>query len=338
MPNLHPKTRGDGPRPLASLLRTGAAVKGPDGLLLRSPRTGKRVLVCALTDLDGTANDEHAVERDRLATIQPARKAFAILAQSGIVTGICTARSTGEALHYRRQLGITGPLISENGAVIRFADGSQTVLGELQLLREAVGRISRLLGRTVPNSLDYAGLVAAWEQELRGHGPTLLGHPDAIALRRAADRRGSCFLVGLSPQEKEAVTALAGEMGLTCFGELLHLIPPGVDKGKAFQALHDHLLGLPAESGGCPETVAQIVFGNGENDLPLFRQALRAGGCAVLVGDATSPTGFYFDTSRLRVPRGTIALKGLSHGHAILQSLPRLKAFFARRYGVLFPW
>ena len=338
MPNLRPKARGGGPRPLASLLRTGAARKGPQGLLLRSPRTGKTVLVCALTDLDGTANDEHAVERDRLATIQPAKKAFAILAQSGIVTGICTARSTGEALHYRRQLDIAGPLIAENGAVIRFADGSQTVWGDLQPLRDAVSRISRLLGRPVPNSLDYAGLVAAWERELRGDGPTFLGHPDEVSLRRAADRHGSCFLVGLSPREKEAVAALAGEMGLTCFGELLHLIPQGVDKGRAFQVLHNHLLGLPAEPGWHPETMAQIVFGNGENDLPLFRQALRAGGCAVLVGDATSPTGFYFDTSRQRVPRGTIALKGLSNGHAILQSLPRLKAFFARKYGVLFPW
>lgn len=323
---------------LEALLQTAAAVKSPNGLLVRSPRSSATVLVCALTDLDGTANDEHVPENSRLATIIPARDAFAILARSGLVTGICTARSTGEARQYQRELRVTGPLISENGAVVSFPDGSQEVFGDLNTLKQAIDRISARLKRPIPNSIDWASLEAAWKKEQRGETPAFLGHSDRESLQRAADRNASCFLVGLSREEKQIVTELAAGMGLTCFGELLHLIPRGVDKGRAFAALNEHLLNLPPERGLRPDIVAQIVFGNGENDLPLFEQALKAGGAAVLAGDSTTSNGFHFDIARHPVPKGTITLPGVSHGHAILQSLPLLKEFFIEKYGVIFPW
>jgi hypothetical protein len=205
-------------------------------------------------------------------------------------------------------------------------------------LAEAVRRIDARLGRAVPNSLDWAGLQAAWERERRGEGPVFLGHPDRESLRRSADRHASCYLVGLSPDEKAVVAGIAGEMGLTCFGELLHLIPRGVDKGRAFAALNAHLTAIPPQHGLRPDMVVQIVFGNGENDLPLFGQALKAGGQAVLVGDATTLGGFHFDIARHPVPESTIMLPGVSHGHAIRRSLPLLRDFFAEKHGVLFPW
>lgn len=335
---LRDEADADPALPLETLFRRGAAAKCADGLLVHSPKTGTLVLVCALTDLDGTANDEHVAERDRLATILPAKEAFATLARSGIVTGICTARSTGEARHYQGYLGTTGPVISENGAVISLADGSQRILGDLAKLKATIREITHALGRPIPNSLDAAGLEAAWEKERRGESPPFLGHADRESLRRAADRRASCFLVGLSPREKEAVAELAGRRGLTCFGDLLHLVPKGVDKGRAFAALNDDLLHRSAQPGWQPSVVSQIVFGNGENDLPLFEQALATGGWAVLVGDATKPQGFHFDIGKQRVPKGTITLPGVSHGQAILQSLPTLRVFFARQYGILFPW
>ncbi|MCW5557629.1 MAG: HAD hydrolase family protein [Verrucomicrobiae bacterium] len=306
--------------------------------MLKSPRTSRTILIYALTDLDGTANDEHLAEPLRLSSIGPAREAFAVLARSGIVTGICTARSTGEALHYRRELGISGPLISENGAVLRFPDGSQRIFGDLTSLAAAAARIGARLQRPIPNSMDLPGLEGVWERERRGEAPAHLGHADIESLRRAADRSASCFLVGLSPAEKQIAAGVARELGLTCFGDLLHLIPAGIDKGRALQALNTHLLSAASDHRLRPEAVAPIVFGNGENDLPLFEQALNAGGAAVLVGDETAPGGFHFDTRRHQIPQGTLLIEGVSHGHAIQQSLPRLRDFLVERYGVSFPW
>lgn len=326
------------PVTLEALLVSGAAVKSPLGLRVRTPHGGKRLLVCAMTDLDGTANDEHVAEHLRLSTIGPARDAFAQLAEAGVVTGICTARSSGEARHYRRELGVSGPVISENGAVVEFADGSRQVFGDLNQLREALARVRSRLGRNVPSSLELPGLIEAWQRERSGLSPVFLGHPDLDSLCRSADRRASCFLVGLTPGEKLIVTGIATEMGLGCFGELLHLIPAGADKGRALAALNAALLSRVAEPGEAPDLVAQIVFGNGDNDLPLFEQAIRGGGAAVLVGDPSTPWGFHFDTIRHPVPDGVISLAGVSHGYAIQRSLPLLKTFFAERYGILFPW
>jgi HAD superfamily hydrolase (TIGR01484 family) len=324
--------------PLDTLLKAGTARKCSDGLLVRSPKSDETLLVCALTDLDGTANDEHVPEDRRLATIGPAKQAFALLESSGIVTGVCTARSLGEARHYQRHLGVSGPLIAENGAVVCFPDGSDRVFGDLHQLETVADWASAELGRKVPNSIRYATLEEAWEKERRGETAVFLGHTDKDSLRRSADRRASCFLVGLSDVEKAKVSEHAAKLGIFCFGELLHLIPAGASKGAALDALNEHLLARPAEHGFRPTRVAQIVFGNGVNDLSLFERALRSGGCAVLAGDATTANGFHFDVSKHPVPDGTITMQGVSHGHAILRSLPLLREFFAREHGVLFPW
>ncbi len=316
----------------------GLAVACPHGLWVRAPRGGRTLLIAALTDLDGTANDEHVPEHGRLATLGPARAALATLADSGIVTGICTARSFGEARQYREALGGRGPLIAENGAVLGLPDGTRRVFGNAAQLGIAVRRIGDRLGRPVPSSLDWPSLEAAWERERAGAGPVFLGHPDRESLRLAGDRVASCFLVGLSAGEKAVARTVAAELGLDCFGELLHLIPQGADKGRALAALGDHLrsadLGLP----GPVDLVAHIVFGNGENDLPLFARAIDGGGAAVLVGDATSENGFHFDPALHPVPAGTITLPGVSHGHGMVRSLPRVAEQFARDHGIRFPW
>lgn len=331
MPNLDKSAHA---LSVAELLESGAAVKSANGLLVRSSKISATFLVYALTDLDGTVNDEHLPENQRLSSIHEAKEAFSALARNGVLTGICTARSSGEARHYQRHLEISGPLISENGAVVIFPDGSKKVFGNLETLQEAVERISARLQRKIPNSIDFASLEEAWEKERRGESPVFLGHDDLESLRRAADRCASCFLVGLSLEEKQVAGEIASEMGLTSFGELLHLIPAGADKGRALEALNSHLLEMPPEHGLHPDRVVEIVFGNGENDLPLFEQALRGGGAAVLVGDATTPNGFHFDTTAKQVPAGVITFKGLSHGNAIRASLPTIRGIFAEKYGL----
>jgi HAD superfamily hydrolase (TIGR01484 family) len=325
-------------QPIDALLAAGAAWKCSDGLLVRSPKTSEALLIYALTDLDGTANDEHVPESSRLSTILPASQAFSRLKDGGIITGICTARSLGEARHYQQHLKISGPLIAENGAVVQFPDGSQKVFGSLAQLKAMADWASSHLGREIPNSIEYSSLEEAWEKERRGETAILLGHTDEESLRRSADRVASCFLVGLTAPEKATVAAHAREKGISCFGHLLHLIPAGASKGVALKALNDHLMERSPDHGLRPDRVALIVFGNGENDISLFDQALKAGGAAVLVGDSTTPGGFHFDTSKQAVPAGTIAMRGVSHGDGILRSLPLLKDFFARKYGVVFHW
>lgn len=320
------------------LRRQGEAVHSEHGLLVRSPRTGVGLLITALTDLDGTVNDEHEPEFRRLDTIGPAREAFGVLAACGVGVGICTARSTGEALRYRTALNVSGPIIAENGAVVLLTDGTRRLMGDPGPLRAAVDRIQRRVGRRFPHSLDWAGLEEAWERERRGESAVFLGHPDREALRLAADRYASCFLVGLDPAEKRLAAGVACEMGLSCFGELLHLIPSGVGKGAALDLLNGLLVRLPVATPWRPDTVVPIVFGNGENDLPLFAKAIQGGGAAVLVGDARSATGFHLDTRAHPVPEGTIKIPRISHGYAIRKSLPLLADFLATRHGIRFPW
>lgn len=315
--------------------RIPIAARSEQGLRAGSHKMSPALLIVAMTDIDGTANDEHEPEHQRLATIGPAREAFSTLEKEGIVTGICTARSVGEAYHYRSALQLTGPLICENGGVLVFTDGSRRILGDLEKLKNGVKRISARIGRYIPNSLDWPGLEAAWELERSGKSPEFLGHPDRESLRLAADRLASCFLVGLDPAEKVEATAVAKELGLDSFGELLHLVPHGVSKGVALSMWMEH---VEATTPGPPVKVVPIVFGNGENDLPLFERAIHAGGAAVLVGDPRTANGFQFDIIRHPPPLGTITLPGISHGYAIQQSLPRLAEFFAARYGIRFVW
>lgn len=288
-----------------------------------------------MTDLDGTANDEHEPEHARLATIAPARAAFARLAKAGAITGICTARSFGEAAHYRAALGISGPLIAENGAVRERPDGSRELLGNPAGLKAAVDRITAAVGRRFPHSLDWHSLESAWENEQRPGAAVFLGHPDRESLRRAADRLASCFLVGLSPSEKAVAVRVAGELGFDAFGELLHLIPRGANKGTALVRLLADFRGPDTEraAGAVP-----VVFGNGENDLPLFREALAARGVAVLVGDARSASGFHFDPALHPVPEGTLCFPGQSHGHAILASLPDIARRLRELHGLSVEW
>lgn len=321
--------------PIGELLRTGAAVHSEEGLIVHSSRTAQSLLITALTDLDGTANDEHEPEHRRLDTIGPASESFAALGKDGVVTGICTARSAGEALHYRSALKLTGPLICENGAVLILSDGSHKVIGSLEKLENGVERISARIGRYVPNSLNLQGLEIAWQRERRGESPSFLGHPDLESLRIAADRYGSCFLVGLNHSERVEAAVVAKELGLDCFGELLHLIDGGVSKGVALSLLIEH---VEARFHDSPVNLVPIVFGNGANDLPLFERAIKAGGAAVLVGDARAASGFQFDIVQRPPPPETILLPGISHGYAIRKSLPRLAEFFATRYGIRFPW
>lgn len=305
--------------------------------LFRSAVTGRPLLLLGLTDLDGTANDEHLAEHARLGSIGPARDAFAALEHAGIPIGICTARSFGEAAHYRTALGVTGPLIAENGAVRALADGGRQRLGDPAGLAVAVERIAAAVGRRFAHSLDLPSLELAWQQEQQPGAPVYLGHPDLPSLRRAADRLASCFLVGLTQAEKSVATQIAADLGFDAFGELLHLIPRGADKGTALALLLEEYRRVSAPEGELPEVVP-LVFGNGVNDLPLFRQAVSAGGLAVLVGDATTNSGFHFDPAEHPVPAGTLCFRGLSHGHAIRASLPPIAQALRDRHGLKFTW
>lgn len=310
----------------------------PHGLLVKSPATGQWTLFFALTDLDGTANDERAPEQERISTIGPAREAFATLALTGIPTGVCTARSFGEARQYREALGITGPLIAENGAVASLADGSLGALGDSSQLAPIIAKIAAAVGRPILNSLDTQGLINAWQREQSGEAAVLLGHPDLESLIRSAERRGSCYLIGLDAKEREVAITVAEMFGLSAFGDLLHLIPAGVDKGMALDSLLESLRRSSATVATGPVAGAPIVFGNGKNDLPLFQRALDAGGAAVLVGDASHPSGYHPELPTDQIPTGTLTLPGLSHGHAIQASLPCLARFLAHRHGIQFPW
>lgn len=325
-------------------LRAGEAYASDRGVVFRSPKTQETCLLIGFSDIDGTINNEHVPESERLGTIGPARDGVALLQSLGVPVGICTARAQGEAQMYARAIGARGPVISENGACTVYPNGDIVTIGDMREIRQCVAVIEERIGRAVVSTLDLHALEARWaqQQEMGLHVENDLGHATVEALRLSASREASAYLSGLNEYERSVAFAVAESFGFKPFGDLLHLISPRADKGVALDALCARYVGeevsLYSKDGSVSnaviDRVTPIVFGNGENDLALFSCAIERGGYGVLVADPVKPSGFHFDVNSKPPHPRTLITPGAPFGHGILAAIPKIVSQLKADYGI----
>ncbi len=187
-----------------------------------------------LFDIDGTLTDRRRrLDLELIAVLRD-------LEEAGYMVGLASGNVLPTVVSLARFIGCSGPSIAENGGVIQ-VDGRITVLAEPPELETAQQRVIEQLG-LVPlsnNRCRYTEL--AFEERVDGRSVDLA-------------------------KVQAVVADLSLQVEATGFA--LHLMPIGVDKGRAILAALDQL--------GLPRSILSAV-GDGLNDLPMLRLAHRSG-------------------------------------------------------------
>lgn len=236
-----------------------------------------------VTDLDGTLlNDRSEVTRRTRAAIEAARR-------RGIKVVLNTARPPRWIRSLHRDLNLSEPVITYNGALIYDFQQDRTVLHR-PIPREIARRTLRAI-RSVDSALNV-GMELADEWHVDRIDPRLQADLDAFRLAMAplvsdldaviaTTTRGisKLYVVGTASQ-REAIKARIARDGpsapveFTSSGaDFLEISAAGVDKGTALRALARHL-DVPLER--------VIALGDGENDV----SALRVAGLGIAMGHA----------------------------------------------------
>lgn len=264
----------------------------------------KKLAVLAFTDLDGTVNDQGVPEKERLATITPAKEAIEKLQKHGIPVGIVTARSFGETMVYQEALGTQGFTITEDGAVIILPPNIQEDTTQLSQKNHIVSHEQQtaliLSNAELPKIKDFLKHVA--EQLQRKGLPqnivsTCTATPQVLKdlihyqtiddAVRAADRLASAFIRDVTEEQYEVITENADAWNLRITGKPhhAHILGKDADKGGAIQFINDNInLFLPDMKD--VNGILPIVFGNDYNDLRLFEEAHKLGGIGIIVKDS----------------------------------------------------
>jgi hydroxymethylpyrimidine pyrophosphatase-like HAD family hydrolase len=223
------------------------------------------------TDIDGTliSQGRQATERT-LAALAAARKI-------GVATVLVTGRPPRTARAIAEALGVRGPAVCANGALV-------VDLPTIQVLRDV--RIDGALASSLVADLTGAipGIVFAWERGLewgrdeawpQGRGGVALQFPDAIigpVVSHAALglSKLTCYLGGTDPdalvQQVREVLAGRAEVSTATTPPLAEITAKGHDKREALQWLCRRLDVRRDEV---------LAIGDGPNDLPMLLWAGR---------------------------------------------------------------
>lgn len=294
----------------------------------------KKLVVLAFTDLDGTVNDQGVPERDRLATISPAKEAIAQLQKHDIPVGVVTARSFGETMVYQKALGAEGFTITEDGAVIILPKNIQEDIKSLAQEKYIVSHdnqtaliLSQVKLSTIKDFLKYiaeqlekkglpqniVSTCTATPQVLKEliHYQTI---NDAI---RAADRLASAFIRDVTEEQYKTIMEHAESWNLRITGKPhhTHILGKDADKGGAIQFINDNInLFLPDMKD--VDGILPIVFGNDYNDLRLFEEAHKLGGIGVIVKDSKG----YYRVADEEIPSYVIKTDG-AYGYGMEEAV-----------------
>ncbi len=228
-------------------------------------------------DLDGTLLEPlHDLRPRVVASVRGA-------VDRGVRVTLVTGRMVAGCVRYVRELGITGPIVCYQGAVIADAESGRFEFE--QPLANAVALRAYDAGKTHGYHVQfYAGDHFFVESRNRyselyarvsGVEPTVVRSlPETFA------GRGSTKVVlVVDPEQAEACQALMRDVcGADAYvtrsnPEFVELMDPGVDKGRALAQVAA-TYGIPMER--------VLAIGDSYNDLPL----LRAAGFAVAMGSA----------------------------------------------------
>lgn len=222
------------------------------------------------TDLDGTVLIDRGV-RGSHATAR-LKAALRALEAGGVTVCLASGRMHESIRHIGDEMGVHGPVISYNGAMLRGADDGLWVHHTLEPdLASEVVRLAEARGLALNYYLDgvlYTRMVQPWWDLYHGRTSSPM---QAVDSHRGFDgRRPTKLLIHTEPATVLALKAeLAGDIGRRCqlmitSDEYLEFIPLGADKGHALADLAARL-GL---------TAAQVAAaGDGWNDLGMLRWA-----------------------------------------------------------------
>jgi mannosyl-3-phosphoglycerate phosphatase family protein len=182
--------------------------------------------IVVVTDLDGTLLDHDTYEPG------PAAAKVAVLTDAGVPVICCSAKTRAEQQVHRRDLGLTGRFVIENGAAVHDDDGPVQVLGlTYEEVRERLARAAGALGVTLRGFGDMdadevaartgLSVEAAARARDRDHTEPFLvadGHAGEPTLREALDavdlslQRGARFWTAGGHHDKGAAVAVLREL------------------------------------------------------------------------------------------------------------------------------
>jgi mannosyl-3-phosphoglycerate phosphatase len=236
------------------------------------------------TDLDGTLLDHDSYD------CGPARGALERLRDGPHLVVLASSKTLAELEVVQAQLGIVGPVIAENGALLGLPPALGAGCGPERSGPWRVRRLSPFYG-TIARALadlralrgyrfvGFADLTTAGVARFTGLAP---------AAARAARRRGGSepLLWQEGPERLAALDRDLEQLGLqrVTGGRFHHVLGAGVDKAAAMVALRRIL----ADTGQVFATT--VALGDGPND----RDMLAAADRAVLVANPQAPD---FDTA-----------------------------------------
>lgn len=206
-----------------------------------------------ITDLDGTLLDHHSYDW------QPARPALEALRERKIPVVFNTSKTLEESRQLQREMGISGPVIVENGSCIATANG-ETVLGASR------ASILSWLARSESHTrYDFQSFT-----ELGVEG---IVRTTGLDSERAAQANSRAWSEPLLWRDTDAAfasfsdEAKAAGLHLLRGGRFVHVLGDS-DKGRAAQTLLD---ALPGE-----HRPLMVALGDSQNDLAMLEVADKA--------------------------------------------------------------
>ncbi|HVC34482.1 MAG TPA: Cof-type HAD-IIB family hydrolase [Chloroflexota bacterium] len=232
-----------------------------------------RLLAC---DMDGT------LFRGDLKISQPVQTAIAAAQRAGVRVVLATGRMPAAAKAFVELLGLSGPQIYYNGALVSTPDGevlfhlpveSPVAQSVVAYVRASAMHLNAYVGDTI--YVERLGPEAEFTRQLNRVDPVLVDDLAAF-LERAPTK---LVVVRLPSVEEGLIPRLAsqfdGNLSISSsVPQYCEMINPAVDKGRALRAMAERL-GLAADE------VAAI--GDGDNDTAL----LEAAGLSFAMGNGT---------------------------------------------------
>lgn len=236
-----------------------------------APRTPDEAPTAILfTDLDGTLLD--------FETYRPSPRATDAIRQlhaRGVAVIPVSSKTAAEVLPLRRELGLTGPAVTEGGGVIVDASGRQRPLGLTR--RELTAALDRL---------RHAGFPVRGMSEMAAAEVAARTGLTTDAAERAMSRRASePFIIEdrgetATTAELDAVAARHGA-SVVRGGRFWHLLGRGVDKAVGVREVL-RLLGANGPTA---------AVGDAWNDLPMLAEVDHGFLLGDEVADAEVPAG-----------------------------------------------
>lgn len=214
--------------------------------------TGRGTLL--FTDVDGTLLDGHGRYAMTAAALSPFLRDVSIV--------LTSSRTVLELSRNQRALGIAGPVVAENGAVIAMPwDDATSMAGARQVIDDRPWRVQRL-GRPateIREAIRAAAAIAGPEYVDQQDIEPTLGRECSVLVRPTPGSNATA----LEPLSR----ALTAQGFSVASGGSWLAVTRGADKGTGARAVVEAM----AREGRAPRRVAAV--GDGDNDVPLLQMA-----------------------------------------------------------------